>query len=131
VSLSLTFEATWRPFEPLTSLVQSKVPVYFDMKIRILSMAKRPHEVPSRSYQDLRTVAANFLTEYHPVGSIPVPIEEIVEFKFHLDIIPIEGMLYGQDVYAFVSRDMTSISVDSYIQENVPSSYRLKGCTKR
>ena len=88
-------------------------------------MAKRPHEVPSRSYQDLRTVAADFLTEYHPVGSIPVPIEEIVEFKFHLDIIPIEGMLYGQDVYAFVSRDMTSISVDSYIQENVPSSYRL------
>jgi Zn-dependent peptidase ImmA (M78 family) len=86
-------------------------------------MGARPREVPYRSYEDLRTVAADFLKEHHPVGSIPVPIEEIVEFQFRLDIIPIEGMFHGEDVYAFVSRDMTSISIDSYIQERVPSSY--------
>ncbi len=109
----------------MTRLVKSKVRVYFDIKKGIDSMAKGPHEVPFRSYQDLRTVAADFLAEYHPVGSIPVPIEEIVELKFDLDIIPIEGMLHGGDVYAFVSRDMTSISIDSYIQENLPSSYHF------
>ena len=88
-------------------------------------MARRPRDVPFRSYEDLRTVAADFLKEHHPVGSIPVPIEEIVEFQFRLDIIPIDGMMRGEDVYAFVSRDMTSISIDSYIQENVPSNYRF------
>lgn len=88
-------------------------------------MAKRPHEVPYRSYEILRRVAADFLKEHHPVGSIPVPIEEIVEFRFRLDIIPIQGMLRGEDVHAFVSRDMTSISIDSYIQENSPTTYRF------
>ncbi len=113
MSLSLTFEATWWPNKPMTRLVKSKVRVYFDIKKGIDSMAKGPHEVPFRSYQDLRTVAADFLAEYHPVGSIPVPSEEIVELKFDLDIIPIEGMLHGGDVYAFVSRDMTSISISN------------------
>ena len=88
-------------------------------------MAKRPREVPYRSYEDLRTVAADFLTEHHPWVPSRSPSKRSSSFKFRLDIIPIEGMLHGEDVYAFVSRDMTSISIDSYIQENVPSSYRF------
>ena len=88
-------------------------------------MPRRPEEVPHRSYADLRRVAAEFLARYHPVSSIPVPIEEIVEFQFGLDIIPIEGMLRALEIYAFVSRDMRSISIDAYIQENDPGGYRL------
>ncbi len=88
-------------------------------------MPKRPFEVPYRPYEDLRGVAAVFVAEHHPVGSIPVPIEEIIEFQFGLDIIPIEGMLHSSDVYAFVSRDMTSISVDAYTQSHAPPSYRF------
>lgn len=88
-------------------------------------MARRPLGVPFRTYEDLRGIAAAFLKAHHLEEAIPVPIEEIVEFEFGLDIIPIEGMLHSSDVYAFVSRDMTSISVDAYIQNNVPPSYRF------
>ena len=37
------------------------------------------------SYEDLRKKADDFLHTYNPSGTIPVPIEEIVEFKFNIN----------------------------------------------
>lgn len=87
-------------------------------------MANRPIEVPHRSYDDLRRAAEDFLAERHPDGTVPVPIEEIIEFAFRLDIIPIREMRTTWDVRAFVSKDMKSISIDANIQENQPAEYR-------
>jgi Zn-dependent peptidase ImmA (M78 family) len=86
-------------------------------------MPRRPSNVPNHSYEDLRVKAEAIIAEYHPVRSIPVPIEAIIEFQFQLDIIPIEGLLHGSDMHALVSRDMKSISIDASVQENRPHSY--------
>lgn len=39
------------------------------------------------SYEDLRRHAEEFLAEFHEEHTLPVPIEEIVEFYFQLEII--------------------------------------------
>lgn len=44
---------------------------------------------PARlSYEDIRLEAEKFLNEYHPAGTTPVPIAEIIEFDLSIDIIP-------------------------------------------
>lgn len=86
-------------------------------------MPNRPESVKSYSYDELRTKAEAFIKEHHPVRSIPVPIEEIIELRFELDIIPIPDLLHGSEMYALISRDMKSISIDANIQENRPQSY--------
>lgn len=45
-------------------------------------------KAPYHSYEDLRRKADEFLAKYHATGTIPVPIEEIVEFQFRMDIVP-------------------------------------------
>jgi hypothetical protein len=48
--------------------------------------------VPIYSYEDLRKKADEFLGTYNPAGMIPVPIEEIVEFEFGINIVPVLGL---------------------------------------
>ena len=47
---------------------------------------------PYHSYEDLRRQADAFLAKHHPAGTIPVPIEEIVEFQLSIDIVPMPGL---------------------------------------
>jgi len=49
-------------------------------------------EIPYFSYTDIGKRAQNFLTEYHPSFEIPIPIEEIVDVKLGLDIVPINNL---------------------------------------
>ena len=49
-------------------------------------------EVPYHSYKTLRRRATDFLRTYNAKGLIPVPVEEIVEFEFGINIIPIPGL---------------------------------------
>ena len=79
--------------------------------------------MPTRSYEELRKIADVLVAKHHSVRSIPVPIEAIIEFQFQLDIIPIEGLLYGSDIHALLSRDMKSISIDAETQKNRPHKY--------
>lgn len=51
-------------------------------------------KIPIRSYEDLRKKADEFLRTYNPSGTIPVPIEEIVEFEFNINIGPALGLRY-------------------------------------
>ena len=46
---------------------------------------------PFLPYDRLRVVAESFLNQHHSSGEIPVPIEKIVEFRLHLDIVPVPG----------------------------------------
>ncbi len=81
--------------------------------------------VPHLSYEDLRSEAAKFLGRYHLSGSIPVPIEEIVELRFHLDVIPTPGLQETFDVDAFITSDMESVYVDEFIYQSRPNRYRF------
>jgi Zn-dependent peptidase ImmA (M78 family) len=47
----------------------------------------------------------------------PVPIEQIVEFGFEMDIIPMPGFHRNYDVDAFISTDLTEIRVDQAVYE--------------
>ena len=49
-------------------------------------------KAPILSYDDVRRRADEFLALHHPDRTIPVPIEEIVEFELGMDIVPTPGL---------------------------------------
>ena len=77
------------------------------------------------SYEDLRRRARDFLHTYHPPGTIPVPIEEIVEFSYEIDIIPVPGLHEAFEVDGFISSNLKAITVDSFVFERRPGRYRF------
>jgi hypothetical protein len=81
--------------------------------------------IPYLSHDALRRAAANFLLEYHVAGTIPVPIEEIVEFQLGFDIVPIPGIHRSYDIDSMLSKDMRQICVDAAVFENFPGRYRF------
>lgn len=61
--------------------------------------------------KELEKAANQFLSEHHPDGSIPIPIEEIVEIKLGIKLIPAPGLLrLGID--AFLTHDFKEIYID-------------------
>jgi hypothetical protein len=81
--------------------------------------------VPRLSYEDLREAADRFLTEHGAANTVPVPIEEIVEFGLHINIIPLPGLHSGHEIDGFLSADLTEISVDLHVFENHQARYRF------
>jgi hypothetical protein len=81
--------------------------------------------VPRLSFEDLRGHADRFLTAQHPSGTVPVPIEGIVEFGLGINIIPLPGLHADHGIDGFLSADMTEISVDLYVFESRPARYRF------
>lgn len=65
---------------------------------------------PILSYRELRRRAGDFLRTHHPAGIIPVPIEEIVEFRYRIDIIPVPGLQDVFEVDGFISSDLKAIT---------------------
>ena len=59
--------------------------------------------VPFLSDASLRETADRFLREHNSAGTIPVPIEEIIEFDFKMDIIPMPGFHLNYEMDAFTS----------------------------
>ena len=49
-------------------------------------------EIPYLTYSDIGERAQVFLTEYHPLFEIPIPIEQIVDVKLGLDIVSIPNL---------------------------------------
>lgn len=73
----------------------------------------------------LRTKANDFLSRYHNSGSIPVPIEDIVDLHFRIDIVPVPGLRRSFDVEAFITSDMETIYVDDDVYSNHENRYRF------
>ena len=72
-------------------------------------------EVPHYSYEDLRKKADDFLRTYNPSGAIPIPIEEIVEFEFNINIVPVLALQREFKVEGFTSSDLkTSMLTSMY-----------------
>ena len=81
--------------------------------------------VPYHNYEQIREIANGFLSKYNHNGTIPVPIEEIVEFSLHLNIIPIPGLQDATEVESFISSDLTCINIDKFILEKRVRRYRF------
>lgn len=81
---------------------------------------------PARlSYDDLRVRAEDFLDEFHDERTLPVPIEEIVEFDFQIEIIPIDGIQEDLDVDAFLTADLKRLYVDQFVMQHRRRRYRF------
>lgn len=82
-------------------------------------------DIPIYSYEDLRNKADEFLRTYNPSGTIPVPIEEIVEFDFGINIVPVLGLQREFEVEGFTSSDLQNIYVDEYVYSDHVNRYRF------
>lgn len=83
-----------------------------------------------KTTEQINAEAESFLTAYHPSKSIPIPIEEIIDLKLQIDVIPIPSLKdafaeVGLDIDAFIASDFASISVDKFIQEKRNNRYRF------
>ncbi|MCX6831830.1 MAG: ImmA/IrrE family metallo-endopeptidase [candidate division Zixibacteria bacterium] len=83
------------------------------------------YKAPYLPYDTIRKYALRFLNEFHPSASLPVPIEEIVEFKLKINIIPMPNMKRDFDLEGFLSKDFSSIYVDSDTSERLEPRYRF------
>jgi len=77
------------------------------------------------SNEEIKVKAADFLSRFHPDNSIPVPIEEIVEFDLGINIIPMHGLRKAFEIDGFISSDLHDITVDDSVSELYPSRYRF------
>jgi len=82
-------------------------------------------KVPFKDHDNIETIANGFLQKNYSKEIYPIPIEEIVEFKLGLDIIPIPGLHKAFDIDGFLSSDRTSISIDESVYQSRPGRYRF------
>jgi hypothetical protein len=88
-------------------------------------------EVAFLSRDQLAQRADSFLTKHHSSRTIPVPIEEIIDVKLRINIVPLPELttFFSQDgddgIDAFVSSSLTQISVDRDAQERQTNRYRF------
>lgn len=82
-------------------------------------------DIPVYSYEDLRKKANEFLHEHHLSGNVPTPIEEIVEFDFGINIVPVLGLQREFEVEGFISSDLKNIYVDEYVYTDRITRYRF------
>ena len=77
------------------------------------------------SYDDINKHVEQFLEDQHPSGTLPVPIEEIVDLNLRLNIFPFPGLQRDFDIDGFTSKDLTTIYVDEEIYSKRPARYRF------
>lgn len=82
-------------------------------------------KAPYLPYDVLRERAEAFLSQHHPSRVIPVPIEEIVELQFQMDIVPEPGLHAHFDIDSYITADLNEIRVDEFVYESRPGRYRF------
>ncbi len=65
------------------------------------------------------------MTKHHPTQQLPVPIEQIIEFQLHLDIVPLPGLEEAFEIVGFTASSLDEISVDQHVYEHRPGRYRF------
>ena len=82
-------------------------------------------DVDFLSYDKIAREAYRFLLEFGFENSVPVPIENIVEYNLKADIVPIPGLQRIYDVDGATSSDLSTIYVDDFVYANRPTRYRF------
>ena len=79
------------------------------------------------SYEEIERAANTFLATYNPNRKIPVPIEEIVEIKLEISIVPKMRMLLQHGIDAFLSSDLSELHIDHdhYMSQTNRSRFTL------
>jgi hypothetical protein len=74
--------------------------------------------------REIAKKADHFLNQ-NGVDSLPVPIEEIIDIKYGIDIIPIPELSRICGVDGFIYSDFSAICVDQFVYQNRPYRYRF------
>jgi hypothetical protein len=77
------------------------------------------------TYDNLRAEADEFVAAYHPSGTQPIPIEQVIEFDLSMDVIPVDGLKTEIGVDAFLTNDLEKIYVDDWVLNHAPVRYRF------
>jgi len=82
--------------------------------------------VPSFTYEQIRAKAEEVLDKYHPERTLPVPVEEILEFQCGITIIPMPGLKQVHEIDAFTGKGQSSIFIDQGVfEQKSPFRYRF------
>ena len=81
--------------------------------------------VPYLAPEVIRARTESFWRIHNPENIIPLPIEEIAEFRLGINIVPLPGLLKNHQIDGFISSDLTEISVDLDVAEHSPHRYRF------
>lgn len=82
-------------------------------------------KVPFINHEKVKNIAEDFLKKYHSKDTYPTPIEEIIDLKLKLDIIPVPGLHKLIEMDGFITSDLTNIYVEDYIYQNRHGRYRF------
>ena len=79
--------------------------------------------------EEIESAAIDFLLQHHPDGSIPIPIDEIIELELKIKIIPIPKLgSFGID--GLSNHEFTEIHIDDYQFSNSENRARLRWLMK-
>lgn len=81
--------------------------------------------VPFIPYEESEKKAAAFLRKYHPLGDLPVPIEEIFELELGMALDLHEGLYATHGLYAALQDGLKGIWVDRETWEKKPFKLRF------
>lgn len=77
------------------------------------------------SLEEIQSQVDSFFSEYYPAGIIPIPVEEIIDIKMGINIIPIPGLRDAYSSEGFLSNDLQSIWVDEYAASHYDARFRF------
>lgn len=76
------------------------------------------------SKDEIKKQATNFLDKYNRTKEIPVPIDLIAE-RIGINIVSFSDLWKNFEIDAFMSRDLTTIYIDSHVYYYVENRYRF------
>lgn len=80
---------------------------------------------PFISDEMLESEAIRFLAKYHPSDSIPIPIEDIVEFDLKIKTVTVPGLFSEHQIDGFLSRDNAQLFIDQDMYMNFTNRARF------
>ncbi len=75
--------------------------------------------------EEIEAKVQEFLQEYHPDNTLPIPIEEIIDLKMGIHIVPTPNMMAVSGVDAVTSHDLKQINIDHEQFEKKPNRARF------
>ena len=77
------------------------------------------------SLRQVQTTASEFLRNYHPALTVPIPIEEIAELQLGIKIVLIKGLVRDFGVNAFITQSFDTIVIDEAMYVRQPERIRF------
>jgi hypothetical protein len=73
---------------------------------------KNPKIIKYIPKEQLIGLSDGFLKKYHPAGELPIPIEDILEIKLKIKVIPLPDLMKNFGIDSFLCSDMARVGID-------------------